>query len=112
MIVSVIAAWLALQVVMFLLMITNVIPESTVTIEITVVSFVVPVFAIGTALYLHIRYAGIPTRSTLWRKKLLRIVVVVLIWCLSRLINVIINVAVYDPTHAAQAVGHYSPSDD
>ncbi|CAG9311989.1 unnamed protein product [Blepharisma stoltei] len=92
MLVTLLILWLFAQSLLYLLMIANIITETNISTEIGLVNFILPVFVIGSMIYLQIKYSGMPARSLIWKSRLKKINCVTIFWSIARFAGGVDNI--------------------
>ena len=92
----------AFEIIMYVLMMSNVIPEETISLQLFVINIAFPVISIGTMIYLYIKYSGIPILSQDFRAKLNKINSTMLFWCVFRIIADLLYIFLADPVTSAE----------
>lgn len=110
--VLIIASLFLIQLVSYLIYITQAITSITISNENAYINIIIPVLGIGYILYLDIIFSGIPTKSPVWKGNLHRIIYICIFWTISRIIKGVLDLldqssivsivdAVVDPAHSS-----------
>ena len=92
----------------FILMMANVISEELLSSNLWGFNFAFPVVSLGTMIWLSVKYSGIPSKSREMRVKLFKVNIVMLIWCIFRIISSFLFIFLADPAESSAVFDSYS----
>lgn len=107
-IVIIICVFAAYVILNFILMMANVTSEELISQNLWGFNLAFPVISLVTMIYMSVKYSGIPSKSREMRQRLLKVNVVMAMWCLFRIISSFLFIFLADPAESSAIFDNYS----